>query len=189
MSETKESLVYKFCKLVVPNISQRFSDINPLQLLLQAVRYYRREQLRKVAMYSNLFGPLAPKFMRPMIYRKLGCKIGNKVYIGREVLIDPRHTSYVIIEDKVTVTDRCTIMAHKRDMNEYNMRKWVMDCPHIISPVVLKKKCHIGIGSIILPGVTIGEGSIIGAGSVVTKSIPSYTIAVGNPARVIRKIE
>jgi acetyltransferase-like isoleucine patch superfamily enzyme len=52
--------------------------------------------------------------------------------------------------------------------------------------VRIEKGCWIGEKVIILPGVNIGERSIIGAGSVVTKSIPAYSIAVGNPARVIK---
>ena len=55
--------------------------------------------------------------------------------------------------------------------------------------VVLKKGCWIGANSIILPGVTIGENSVIGAGSIVTKSIPDRVVAVGNPAKIIKKIE
>jgi maltose O-acetyltransferase len=55
-------------------------------------------------------------------------------------------------------------------------------------PVVIEDGCWIGGGVIILPGVTIGRGSVIGAGSVVTKSIPANSLAVGNPCRVIRKI-
>jgi len=53
---------------------------------------------------------------------------------------------------------------------------------------VLRKGCWIGANAVILPGVIIGENSVVGAGSVVTKSIPNGVIAVGNPAKVIRKI-
>ena len=55
-------------------------------------------------------------------------------------------------------------------------------------PVTIEDGCWIGGGVIILPGVTIGKGSVIGAGSVVTKSIPENSLAVGNPCKVIRKI-
>lgn len=54
-------------------------------------------------------------------------------------------------------------------------------------PVTIGRNCWIGARVIILPGVTIGNFSIIGAGSVVTKDIPEYSIAVGNPAHVIKK--
>lgn len=55
-------------------------------------------------------------------------------------------------------------------------------------PIHIGKNCWIGAGSVILPGVTVGDGSVIGAGSVVTKDIPSGVVAVGNPCRILRKI-
>ena len=55
-------------------------------------------------------------------------------------------------------------------------------------PISIKNKAWIGFNSIILKGVTIGEGAIVGAGSVVTKDVPPYTIVAGNPARIIREI-
>ena len=54
------------------------------------------------------------------------------------------------------------------------------------APVFVDDGCDLGVGSIILPGVTIGKGSIIGAGSVVTKNVPEYVIAAGIPARILR---
>jgi acetyltransferase-like isoleucine patch superfamily enzyme len=56
-------------------------------------------------------------------------------------------------------------------------------------PVVIGEKSWIGEGVVVLPNVSIGEGSIIGSNSVVTKSIPSYSIAIGVPARVIKKYD
>ena len=55
-------------------------------------------------------------------------------------------------------------------------------------PVKIGKNCWLGASVIVLPGVEIGEGCTIGAGSVVTKNIPPYSIAAGNPAKIIRKI-
>ena len=64
-----------------------------------------------------------------------------------------------------------------------------MDLPLKYSPIVIEDGAHIGIGSIIMPGVTVGKGAVIGAGSVVTKDIPPYCVAVGVPAKVIRKFD
>ena len=56
-------------------------------------------------------------------------------------------------------------------------------------PIVIEDKVWIGINSTVLPGVRIGYGAIVGAGSVVTKDVPAMTIVAGNPARIIKKIE
>ncbi len=53
-------------------------------------------------------------------------------------------------------------------------------------PVFIGKDCWIGMSAVIVPGVTIGDGAVIGAGSVVSKDIPAWAVAVGNPARVIK---
>lgn len=56
-------------------------------------------------------------------------------------------------------------------------------------PIVIGEDCWLGGNVIVLPGVTIGKGSTVGAGSVVTKDVPPYHCVVGNPARILRKIE
>ena len=56
-------------------------------------------------------------------------------------------------------------------------------------PVHIGKNCWLGAGVIVLPGVTIGDNVVIGAGSIVNKDIPSNVVAVGNPCRVIKKID
>ena len=62
------------------------------------------------------------------------------------------------------------------------------DAYHYNMPVHIGKNCWLGAGVIVLPGVTIGDNTVIGAGSVVTKDIPSNVVAVGNPCRVLREI-
>jgi acetyltransferase-like isoleucine patch superfamily enzyme len=56
------------------------------------------------------------------------------------------------------------------------------------APTTIKNSVWIGVNSIILKGVTLGEGVVVGAGSVVTKDVPAWTIVAGNPARIIREI-
>ena len=58
----------------------------------------------------------------------------------------------------------------------------------VATPVVLEDGCWIGLGAIILPGVTVGRGGIVGAGAVVTQDVPPNTYVEGNPARVVRKL-
>ena len=59
----------------------------------------------------------------------------------------------------------------------------------ITKPVIIGKNAWLGMGAVVLPGITIGDDSIVGAGSVVTKDVPPKSIVVGNPAKVLRKIE
>ena len=67
--------------------------------------------------------------------------------------------------------------------------EWYMSQPLYCEPIDIKDGCWIGEKVCILPGVSIGTKSVIGAGSIVTKSVPDYSIAVGNPARVIKQYD
>lgn len=60
-------------------------------------------------------------------------------------------------------------------------------CNTYALPITIEDNVWIGGGAILLPGVTIGKGSVVGAGSVVTRDVPQYCVAVGNPCRVIRR--
>jgi acetyltransferase-like isoleucine patch superfamily enzyme len=118
----------------------------------------------------------------------MGCCVGNNVCIGHSVAIDVGNTNLIHVEDNVIITNHCTILCHRRDLSGYRQGDDGRNLPYIYAPVVLKKGCQIGMGSIIMPGVTVGEGAIIGAHSVVTKDVPAWTIAVGNPCKVIKTL-
>lgn len=98
------------------------------------------------------------------------CEIQPHVKIGSNVMMGP--DVYILTQNHCT--DRTDI-----PMNHQGFR------PE--QPVSIEDDCWIGARTIILPGVTIGKGSIIGAGSVVTKSIPSFVVAVGNPCVIKKK--
>jgi acetyltransferase-like isoleucine patch superfamily enzyme len=107
--------------------------------------------------------------------------ISATAIIESNLNLDRVYPKGIHIGDNTLVASRTTILCHehvKRDKtNEKN--PWVTN-------TYIGKNCFIGVGSIILPGVKIGDEVVIGAFSVVTKDIPSNTIAVGNPAKVIR---
>jgi acetyltransferase-like isoleucine patch superfamily enzyme len=82
----------------------------------------------------------------------------------------------VTIEENVIISNRVTIVAHDRSRM-------------MVAPILIQKEAFIGTGSIILPGVIIGNNSIVGAGSVVTKDVAPYTVAAGVPAKIIKRME
>lgn len=92
----------------------------------------------------------------------------------------------IAIDDYVLIASNVLITSETHGMDPLNEIPY-MDQPLSVKSVHIKQGCWIGEKVCILPGVTIGEKSIIGAGSIVTKSIPDYCIAVGNPAKVIKK--
>ena len=122
----------------------------------------------------------------------IGC---SKIIIGKRVIIRPNSmffgaseslTTSIIIENDVMIGSGVHIYIHNHrfDKNEPIVKQGY----YPDKKVTLKKGCWIGANSIILPGVTIGENSVVGAGSIVNKSIPPRTLFAGNPARFIRKL-
>ncbi len=109
--------------------------------------------------------------------------IGEKCYIGKNVFFDL--VEQIIIEDEGVISARVTFLTHadpgERLLKQYIQRK--------TGEIVIKKGAWVGAGVTILPGITIGECCVIGAHSLVTKDIPSYSVAVGVPAKVIRGID
>jgi len=103
----------------------------------------------------------------------------NKITIGNNVLIAPNVQIYTATHP-TELNERLTPVETPQGV-EYIRHTFAL-------PVVIEDGCWIGGGVVILPGITIGKGSVIGAGSVVTKNIPANSLAVGNPCRVIRKI-
>ncbi|MBW6516849.1 MAG: acyltransferase [Candidatus Cloacimonetes bacterium] len=122
--------------------------------------------------------------VRLKLQRMRGVKIGKNVQMGPLVTIDDAYPNFVIIEDGVGISGSNYILTHSKPW-EYH--KNVSEA--FIAPVVIKKNAWIGIGAILLPGITIGEGAIVAAGSVVTKDVPPNTLVGGMPAKLIREFE
>lgn len=114
-----------------------------------------------------------------------GLKIGDKCFIGDETLIDLYNN--VILENHVTLAQRVSVLTHTNvGYKDHPLQKYF---PKISKGVIFKKGSVIGAGAIILPGVTIGERSFVGAGSVVTSDVPQDSLFAGVPAKLIRKIK
>jgi acetyltransferase-like isoleucine patch superfamily enzyme len=128
--------------------------------------------------------PMYPAW-RTKLHRIRGVKIGKGVFIGSDVFIDNTYPESIVIEDHVTIISRTFIVGHTFD--PLHLKNVLSDNTRAKKRgVTLKKGCYVGAQCAILPGVTIGECAVVGAGSVVTEDIPSYSIAVGVPAKVVR---
>lgn len=110
--------------------------------------------------------------------------IGSSCFLGDEVMLDMR--GHIVLEDHVTVSNRAMVLTH---INVgYKDHPLQSRYPTSVKPVLLKQGVYIGTGAIIMPGVTVGEESVVGAGAVVTKDVPARTVVAGVPARKIREI-
>lgn len=141
----------------------------------------KREQLLK-EMFAELGSDC---YIEPPLHSNWG---GKHVHFGKNVyanfnltLVDDTHIyvgDYTMLGPNVTLaTAGHPILPELREKAyQYN------------APVKIGKNCWLGAGVIVLPGITIGDNTVIGAGSVVTKDVPSNVVAVGNPCRVLREI-
>lgn len=130
---------------------------------------------------------LAPSYkLRASLVRLCGVKVGRGVYIGNMVYFDGEHPEYIEIEDEVAIAPGAIIVAHSGG-SPFLSKSGIFHEPP--KKITLKRGCWIGVGAIILPGVTVEEGAIVAAGSVVSQRVPAYTIVAGNPARAVRKLE
>lgn len=153
--------------------------------------YYKYKTKRKFfyMLYQKNFMIDPATGKRTKYWAKCGAHIGKNVNIGSDVYFDANNAELINIEDNVWIASRCLILCHKRDISNYCKDDSYVELPYLHKKVILKKGCCVGMGCIIMPGVTIGEGAIIGAGSVVTKDIPAWTVAVGNPAKVVKELK
>jgi acetyltransferase-like isoleucine patch superfamily enzyme len=132
-----------------------------------------------------------------------GCEIGDESKIGTFVEIQKgvrigshvkvsSHTFIcegVTIEDDVFVGHGVMFINDKYPRSTTDTGKLQTEADWVCTPTLIKRGASIGSNSTILCGVTIGEGAIVGAGTVVTKDVPAWTIAAGVPARVLRKVD
>lgn len=130
--------------------------------------------------------------------------LGNRVYIGHETMLKGYYKGYLEVGSGSWIGQRCffhsagglrigenvgigpevKILTSAHDFD--STRQPVMHFPLKFAPVEIRAGVDVGIAAILLPGVTIGEGAVIGAGSVVTADVPSYEVWAGVPARKLR---
>lgn len=188
MEEKKLSLTFKLLRRLGFNYSEEeYGQVSLWRVIKQFFKNIYLKQLQNMMDWAIL-EPLAPRKLRPSLMRRMGCKVGKGCFIGDHVRIDQGHADMITLEDSVSVASGTRLLCHQRDFTHYYVGSDYMKLGYTIKPVVLKKGCLVGMESFVMPGVTVGEGAIVGAGSLVAKDIPAWTVAVGRPAKVVREI-
>jgi len=125
--------------------------------------------------------------LRVWLYRLMGVSVGRHVFIGLDSYLDDQFPELIQIEDDVTISFRVTIAVHDDARRMDRVSPGQLE--GTVAPVVLKRGCYLGAGCLVLPGVTVGERAVVGAGAVVTRDVPPGKVAVGVPARVVKDVD
>jgi acetyltransferase-like isoleucine patch superfamily enzyme len=115
--------------------------------------------------------------------------MGKGSTVGFGVYLDVDGSERLTIGNNVRITSQCLFLLHRRDISKYRKDMLQYNLPYLQLNICIEDNVFIGMRSIIMPGVTIGEGAVLGAGSVVTKDVPPYSVVAGNPAKVIKYIQ
>ncbi len=139
-----------------------------------------------------------------LVFHPENIEIGENVYIGHYTILKGYYKNKMIIGKGSWIGQQCFfhsagglnigkntgigpgVKIITSFHSDSEIEKPILHSTVKFAPVIIESGCDIGAGSIVLPGVTIGQGAQIGAGAVVSKDIPAYAIAVGVPAQVIR---
>lgn len=124
--------------------------------------------------------------LRNILLRAAGYNIGRNVYIGEDLIIidEMKDKGKLTIGNRVAIAERVTLILSSKP----NFSNILPYAPTAYGPIVIQEDAWIGTGVIVMPNISIGKGAIVGAGSIVTKDVPIYTIVVGSPARPVRKL-
>ena len=188
MEMKKLSLTFRILRGLGFNYSEdEYGDVSLWKVFCKFFGNIRLKFLEGMLDWSIL-EPIEPRKLRPFILRRMGCKVGKGCFMGDYVRIDTSHPDMITIEDNVSIASGSRLLCHQRDFSDFCVGDDYMKLGYKVKPIVLKKGCLVGMESFVMPGVTIGEGAIVGAGSLVTKDIPAWTIAAGRPAKVLKEI-
>lgn len=120
--------------------------------------------------------------LRVRLHRLRGVKIGKHCGVARSAILETSYPNLISIGDGVYIGIRATILAHFNADPPQDKR-----LEKDLVTVRIEDRAFIGPGSIIMPHVTIGEGAVVSAGSVVTRSVPAHTLVQGNPAQPVAR--
>jgi len=153
--------------------------------LCQQLNALRADQHKaRKPIYQQLFGKVSSAYIEPHFFCDYGSNIflGDKFYANHNcVMLD---VAEIHIGDNVLLGPNVQIYSTTHPLDPIERASGKEYC----APITIGDNCWIGGSVIILPGITIGKNSVIGAGSVVTKDIPEGVVAAGNPCRVIKSV-
>ena len=144
--------------------------------MLKMIKDIYKRILQVIALYAP-----GSTTIRPFLHRLRGVHIGENCFIGTDVILETEHPEKIFLDSNVAISVRTVLIAHFRGgigVEKYKKDKY---------SIRIEKNVFIGPGCIILPFITIGEGSVVSAGSVVTTSVPPHTMVQGNPAKPVAK--
>lgn len=128
----------------------------------------------------------------PYVYITTAIEIGDYVHIGPFVSVIGGVKARLVMEDFTTIAAGCRLICASDDfaggtgiIGPVVPKKFQSELK--VDPIVMEKHSALGTSVIVFPGITIGEGAVVGAGSVVTKSLKPWTVNLGRPTRVIKK--
>lgn len=188
MEKKKLSTTYKLLRALGFNYSEEeYGDVSLWRVIKQFFRNIHLKHLEKMLDRFYL-EPFAPRKLRPILIRKMGCHVGKNTFFGDYVRMDTSYADMIYIGDYTHITSGCRLLCHQRDLTGYCVGDNAAELGYRTGEIHIGKGVMVGMETLIMPGVTIGDGAIIGAGSIVTKDIPAWTIATGRPARVVKSI-
>ena len=143
------------------------------------------DEARRMGILAGLFGSFGAG---SFVERPLFCDYGTYIHLGRDCFIN---TGAVILDcAPVTLGDRVNVASGVQLLAADHPREAALRAQRVelARPVTIGDDAWIGAGAILCPGTSVGEASIVGAGSVVTRDVPSGVMAAGSPCRVIREL-
>lgn len=170
-----------------PELLSRYKNVRSL------LHKYNNKEISKTAknrtLLQDIFGSVGENVW---VETPFLCDYGEQVHISNDVFIN---YNCVFLDSNMITIGANTLIGPAVHIytatHPLLASERITDSGYLTSskPVRIEEKCWIGGGSLIMPGITIGKNSTIGAGSVVTKSVPANCFAAGNPCRLIKKLE
>jgi acetyltransferase-like isoleucine patch superfamily enzyme len=140
-----------------------------------------------------------------LVFHAETIRLGRNVYVGHQTILKGYYKNQMVIGEETWIGQQC--FFHSAGGLTIGPRVGIAPCVKILTsvhqepardipiassplrfaPVVIEEGADIGVGTVILPGVTIGRGAIVGAGSVINRDVPAYSVVAGVPGRVLRE--